>query len=74
VIRKATLADRQEIIDILSEAFEDDPVMGWISNHPGYPRFSFEAVFDALAPSDEYFVDAHGLGATLWLKPGETMK
>ena len=71
MIRSGTLADRQQIIEVLAEAFSDDPVMNWICPHPDYVTSIFETMFDALAPADRYFVDDAGLGATLWLPPGQ---
>jgi ribosomal protein S18 acetylase RimI-like enzyme len=71
MIRRGTLADRQQIVEILADAFADDPVMNWICSRPGYLISTFQMMFDTLAPSEEYYLDDNGLGATLWLRPGE---
>jgi len=74
MIRPATPADRELVVDILAEAFTDDPVFNWVCDRPGYGRATFEAMFPLFIPHGVCHLHEPGLGATLWLPPGQPLE
>ena len=70
-IREATPEDLDLLVDTLSDAFHDDPVMNWV-----IPERSLYADFFRIIIRDLYFpkgiihLDDKGRGAALWLPPG----
>jgi ribosomal protein S18 acetylase RimI-like enzyme len=75
-IRKATLADQQAIIRILTRAFDGDPVVNWLmrEDHKRRAAFAefFEVCFRKLAyPHGEVVVATDLHAAALWVPPGK---
>ena len=75
-IRRATLADLDQLSTTLAQAFDDDAVMHWImrrDEHRGPAlrqaiRFLAEHVY---LPNQEVYLAADGTGATMWQPPGK---
>lgn len=68
-MRQADDADRQAVLDVLTEAFMDDPVVCWLFSAPGERR-RLQSLFygDLLdrATAEAYLVDRDE-GASVWL-------
>lgn len=69
-IRVATQADSESMIDILSEAFRDDPVFQWLSPKPSYARYAFGMTLPSCVPHGLSYLTEDGSGAASWLPPG----
>lgn len=65
----ASLADCGPVIDILTDAFADDPIMRWVSKDPAYATYSFELTVPSCVERQLTFVAADGAGAAVWLPP-----
>lgn len=64
-------ADQEEVIDILTEAFRDDPVMNWISRRPGSIRTIFSMTVPLYICKGVSFKVAGGGATAVWLGPGD---
>jgi ribosomal protein S18 acetylase RimI-like enzyme len=74
-IRKAAGADRSALVDTLTAAFHDDPVMSWWipdpQRRPQILRSFFEVVVDVNQPHDELYVtEPDPVSAAVWVPPG----
>jgi len=68
-LRAATPADAEEIADILSEAFDDDPVLNWVLRDRRPIRTLFREMAGGLYLR-RGFGHLDGDAATLWTPPG----
>lgn len=66
-IRRARLADAEEIADILGEAFEADPVMNWVFGDARSFRTVFRELAQGLYLKQGFAHIIDGEAATLWL-------
>ncbi len=72
VIREATHADLDTLVDTLSDAFNDDPMFNWVIPEKSlYPDFFRIIVRDVYLPRGIAHLEDQGRGAALWLPPGE---
>jgi len=72
VIREATDADLETLVDTLSDSFSSDPVLNWVIPEPRlYADFFRLIVRDVYLPRGIIHLDDEGRGAALWLPPGE---
>ena len=55
--------DGRRAVDILVRAFHDDPVMNWMSGHPGFIRTFFGITLPAFEPDSLTCIEARGRGA-----------
>lgn len=74
VVRSATHSDRDGVTRMLAEAFQDDPVMGFIfpdeaTRRARLPRF-FGLLYDGDGQHGARFVTEGQEAATLWRRPG----
>lgn len=63
------------VAEILTKAFDDDPVLNWFMRQDHRRGEAIATFFDVLgktiyAPHDECFLMNDGSGATMWLPPG----
>ena len=70
-IRKAAPGDLDLVLDILADAFTDDPVMKWVTPKASYPRYAFELTVPACLPHGLTYVAEDGSGAAACLPPGQ---
>lgn len=73
-VREATPADRRDVIRVMTEAFDDDPVTRWLVP-PGRslgPLFAAHARWAHFAPgcTDLALLDGEPVGAAFWDPPG----
>lgn len=75
--RRASQFDRTAITRVLTDAFTDDPVVGWLVPDRAERRHRSDALFDAFvdvfAPHDETHVVTTGgivAGVAMWAPPG----
>ena len=73
----ATLADLDAVVDVLTDAFVDDPVMAWAFDRAVRPRrlaglWRFMAV-EGYLPRGRCTLAGPSSGAALWLGPGEEL-
>jgi len=59
--------------EILADAFGGDPVGSWISPDPEYPRWGWPLLVPFLLPHDEVYVAGNGMGAAIWIPPGDNL-
>ena len=59
----------QRAVDILDRAFQDDPVMNWMSSHPEFRRTFFSITLPGFLSDDLTYVEEQGRGAAVWLGP-----
>ena len=59
--------------EILGDAFGGDPVTMWLSSDPEYPRWGWSLLVPFLLPHDEVYMTENGLGAAMWLPPGDDL-
>jgi len=71
-----TRAGRDEaalVGEILADAFGGDPVGSWISPDPEYPRWGWPLLVPFLLLHDEVYMTENGLGAAMWVPPGDNL-
>lgn len=73
-ISNLTLADKQLAVDVLSQAFHDDPVMNWICAKPGFIPRMFELTLPVFLPHGLSHVAGEGKGVATWLGPNEKLQ
>jgi ribosomal protein S18 acetylase RimI-like enzyme len=64
------MQDLEMILDLLGDAFADDPVMQWVTPKSSYPRYAFELTVPFCLGQGHTYVAADGSGAASWLPPG----
>jgi len=69
-VRKATPAELEAMVEILGDAFEDDPVMRWVTPKTSYPRYAFALTLPSCLGHEHTYVTADGTGVASWLPPG----
>jgi ribosomal protein S18 acetylase RimI-like enzyme len=72
-IRKATISDQEQIVDLLVLAFNADPIERWLYPDPHeylikFPIFLRAFTAKSFESGNTYFVDG-SIGAALWLPP-----
>ena len=68
-------SNQAEAIDILSEAFADDPVMNWIGNQSsGWVRFMFEVTVPVFVAGGLTYLTDDKAGAAAWKSPAGELK
>lgn len=76
-IRVATPADQAAVVQVLCEAFADDPVFSWIYPDPATRRRVLPGFFRLFAEASARFggdlVADDSRGAAIWIPPGEPM-
>ena len=72
-ILETTPNDLDTILDILADAFAEDPVMKWVTPKPSYRRYAFELTVPSCLPHGLTYVARDGSGAASWLPPGEPL-
>jgi len=65
--------DGQKAIDILVRAFQDDPVMLWMSGHPDFLRTFFDITLPVFLPHGLTYIEEQGRGAAAWLGPDQKL-
>ncbi|MBP6724391.1 MAG: hypothetical protein KA137_06105, partial [Halioglobus sp.] len=61
------------MIDILVRAFQDDPVMLWMSGHPDFLRTFFDITLPIFLPHGLTYIEEQGRGAAAWLGPEQKL-
>ena len=67
-------SNQQRAVDILTEAFHDDPVMNWSCNNPPSLAPFFEFTLPVFTPHGLSYIDPEGRGAAAWLGPNQKLK
>ena len=65
--------NQDRAIQILTQAFHDDPVINWCSNHPEDVRPFFEITVPSYVSHGLTYIDPQGRGAASWLGPDQTL-
>ena len=60
-------------IDIFVRAFQDDPVMNWISTHTDFMSTFYQVTLPVFIPHGLTYIDAQGRGAAAWLGPDQKL-
>lgn len=68
-LRTAELRDAAQVVDILADAFENDPVMKWVTAKPGYPRLAFDLTIPFCLEQGHTYIAEDGSGTASWLPP-----
>src|SRR5207247_845443 len=73
-VRRATTADRSEVVRTLARAFHEDPVMRWLfpwdERRPQILEAFFDVTLRVYFRHDEVEVFGDHAGAALWAPPG----
>jgi ribosomal protein S18 acetylase RimI-like enzyme len=69
-VRKATARDLDAIVEILGDAFLEDPVMRWVTPRTSYPGYVFALTLPFCLEHDNTYIATDGSGAASWLPPG----
>jgi ribosomal protein S18 acetylase RimI-like enzyme len=72
-VRKARADERDLVVDILADAFHDDPALLWLSAHPDFPHFIFDLIIRGFVADGGILVDESGSAAALFMPPGKKM-
>lgn len=72
-VRVATRQDLEKVLDILADAFADDPVMRWVTSNASYPRYAFELTVPSCLRHGHTYLTADRTGAASWLPPGVSL-
>jgi hypothetical protein len=74
VVRKATSADRDAVVALLTRAFAGDRIIRWLfdddATYPARAAAFFGYMFDIRIEGGEIYVVDDGAGAALWNPPG----
>ncbi|ROS01008.1 acetyltransferase (GNAT) family protein [Sinobacterium caligoides] len=70
-VDRAQQAQQQQLIDIFSEGFSDDPMFNWMSPKPCLAGYVFELLTESYMDLNLSFIQREGAGATLWQGPGQ---
>ena len=62
-----------EAVQVLAEAFHDDPVINWSCNNPASLVPFFDITMPAFIPHQLTYLDAQSRGAAAWLGPGQKL-
>lgn len=73
-IRRALPDDSEEVIDILADAFQADPVMQWVTPKASYPRYAFRLTIPFCLAHGVTDIAEDGSGTASWLPPGVTLE
>ena len=68
------VANTDEAIRILAEAFADDPVINWTCNNPSSLDLFFRITLPVFIPHRFTYLDLQGRGAAAWLGPNQKLK
>ncbi len=68
-----TTSDEPRAIEILANAFADDPVMNWVSDSSGFLRTLFELAVRVFASHGLCYFDSSKIGVALWMRPGKKL-
>ncbi len=60
---------KHRAVEILDQAFHDDPVMNWMSSHPEFRRTFFSITLPGFLADGLTYIEAQGRGAAAWLGP-----
>ncbi|MGB5701471.1 MAG: GNAT family N-acetyltransferase [Polyangiales bacterium] len=69
-VRQATANDLETILDVLGDAFTDDPVVQWVTPKTKYARYAFELTVPSCLGHGHTYIATDGSGAASWLPPG----
>lgn len=69
-IRRAGEDDLETILDVLGDAFANDPVVSWVTPKTQYARYAFELTVPSCLEHGLTFIATDGSGAASWLPPG----
>lgn len=67
------VANTDEAIRILAEAFADDPVINWSCNNPASLELFFQITLPVFVPHHLTYLDPQGRGAAAWLGPNQKL-
>ena len=62
------------VCNILGQAFEDDPVLRWFNDRPGFAPELFRMVLPGYMKKGLTYLDEHHRGAASWLGPHDQVK
>ena len=69
-VRRAGPDDLPMTLDILADAFAEDPVMRWVTSKQSYPRYAFELTVPFCLGHRNTYITTDGSGAASWLPAG----
>lgn len=72
-VRAASGADLPLALDILEDAFTEDPVMRWVTGNPGYPRYAFGLTLPFCLGHGHTDITEEGSAVASWLPPGVSL-
>lgn len=73
-VRDAHSDDLDAVVDILGDAFEDDPVMRWVTPKTSYPKYAFGLTLPFCLRQGHAYIAEDRSGAAAWLPPGVVLE
>jgi ribosomal protein S18 acetylase RimI-like enzyme len=64
----------EQAVNILADAFQDDPVLNWICDRPGSKGLFFRMTLPVFTPHGLTYLDPDACGAASWLGPQQKLK
>lgn len=64
----------REVVDILSEAFHDDPVLRWVKDSPEFVAAFMELLLPSFIPAGLTYMDPAQRGAACWIGPKDQLQ
>ncbi len=72
-IATAQPAEYANVIEILADAFQNDPIVRWLSTNQNFPFFNFQSVIRAFTKTSSILIDETNSVAALYMPPGKKM-
>ena len=70
MIEKANSSHHAEVLAILVDAFQDNPVFRWTTSRKDYTQYALNVFMSDYLEKDHSFIHVDRQGAALWLPPG----
>jgi len=72
-VKRAGEDEAASVGEILGDAFDADPVARWITPNQEYPKWCWPVAVPFILPHHEVYVTENGLGAAMWVPPGDEL-
>lgn len=69
-VRRAEAADAQALVGLLSRAFENEPLVGWLTGERRRREYLFAALLEQALPHGFVYTTADRAAVAVWLPPG----
>lgn len=74
IVNSIDINHKAEAVEILADAFQDDPLMNWISPRLGFVNLMFDITLPIFLAKGICYKVEGGKGIAAWLGPGESLR